>query len=188
MSEEVEEFDKGSWIEKSKQLRELDIFISEHLFNKPVFMWWWVSNHDGCDMIEYFNRQHYLGEEYKEPLYEIKEDDFDWFKLDENREDEKHLFNSENIYNGVHRWNLKKIPEYSRDLNLIRRCEEKLKELGLINDYVNEFIDLVQKIDPKFCFDTDSPSTFYDFFYLLNVDSETKAKAIVETLKRKKNG
>lgn len=181
MSEEEKKFDKGSWIQKAKELREMDIFISEYLFNRPVFMWWWVSNHDGCDMIDYFNHESYRGEEYKEPLYEVKKDDPDYYEIDMERE-ERLSSQDENFYNGVHRWNLKRIPEYSRDLNLIHSCEEKLKELGLEEQY-GQSLECVISISIHNGGEIITLSSWTDLFKIVNCNSETKAKAIVKTLK-----
>jgi hypothetical protein len=169
MSEEVEEFDLKGWRERSKELRKLDIFISEHLYGRPVFMWWWVSNHDGDDMIEYFNHESYLDDYYKEPLYEIKKGDYDYNDIIENHPD--HVDEAQDIHNGVHRWNLRQIPRYSQDLGLIYRCEEKLVELGYDTGVYVERIEMISGKSGRF----DS----------VHATAEVRAMAMIEMIKNK---
>ncbi len=164
----MNEFDWEEYWRKHKIRRDLDIFISEHLFNRPVAMYWTISNHDGDDMIDYFNYDDGRDDRWKEPLYEIKKDDYEY-----HDPDPKYITPEEDIKDGIHRWNLKKIPEYSSNLNLMHRCEEKLKKLSLdlATDYVTNLRDMFYPDGIQ--------------FDMIHADAETRAKAIIETLKFK---
>jgi len=177
-------------------LQNLDISISEMLFNQPCVGWWWIDNYDGCPSVASQN-ENWREEHLKCPLYLLPEEE--WYQ-DENKSLEEiineHASNDSapreeiedfetRIWNdgrvlGHHRSNLCEIPNYSKDLNLIHICESKLLELGLSNKYIenlsimaNNYIPVVNGYFLKNNFD------------LAHSDAELKASAIIKTLRDK---
>lgn len=161
-------FDMDKFLKDRNENREMNIFISTHLFNKPLAFWWSVSNDDGVEMINYFTD---VGDErYYEPLYEVTPNDPNYYDIGNQI-----TLCPEHWKNGIHRWNLRTIPEYHKDLNLIRLCELELKEKNLHCLYIErmEYLLKTPYYEP----------TYIDIFNLLNMSSEDKAHCIVETLK-----
>jgi hypothetical protein len=168
---------KQDWYEeimkKKQAYREMDIIISQYLFNKPCAMKWYVSNDDGCEMVSHFDSTYGC----LESLYELKPENIEYSDVSKIFEEKNVPDKEKQDWNdGIHRWNLKTIPYYHMDLNLINECERRLVELNLHELYIERILKLIKNVELGY------NALPMDLMKILTLGSEDRIVCIIDVL------